>query len=341
MTDLSRYSRQTFFAEIGEAGQRKLLQSRVAVVGLGALGSAVSQLLVRAGVGRLTVVDRDLIELHNLQRQTLYDEEDVRARLPKALAAGNKLRRINSEIEVREVIADLNPKNAARLLGEADLILDGSDNLETRFLLNDYCVREGKPWIYGGVIGAVGMTLNIVPGRTACLRCVFPELPGPGELPTCDTVGILNSLPALVGAIEAAEAIKLLIGSPDWRRELLWLDLWKNQFKTLAVSAVSSCECCGQKKFHYLEAKATAWVTTLCGRNTVQISPAEERELDLASLATSLSPHGRVENNGYLLNFQPHEHLAALVIFPNGRVLVQGTSDEALAKTLYAKYLGG
>jgi adenylyltransferase/sulfurtransferase len=341
MTDLSRYSRQTFFAEIGEAGQRKLLQSRVAVVGLGALGSTISQLLVRAGVGRLTVVDRDLVELHNLQRQTLYDEEDVRSRLPKAYAAGQKLRRINSEIEVRELIADLNPKNAGRLLGEADLILDGSDNLETRFLINDFCVREGKPWIYGGVIGSVGMTLNIVPGQTACLRCVFPELPGPGELPTCDTVGILNSLPALVGAIEAAEAIKLLIGSTEWRRELLYLDLWKSQFKTLQVAAVPGCECCGQRKFQYLESKATAWVTTLCGRDTVQISPAEERELDLSSLSASLARHGRVENNGYLLNFQPHEHQATLVIFPNGRVLVQGISDEGLARSLYAKYLGG
>jgi molybdopterin-synthase adenylyltransferase len=341
MTDFSRYSRQTFFAEIGEAGQQKLLQSRVAVVGLGALGSVISQLLVRAGVGHLTVIDRDLVELHNLQRQTLYDEEDVRSRLPKAYVAGQKLRRINSEIEVREVVADLNPKNAGRWLGEADLILDGSDNLETRFLINDFCVAEGKPWIYGGVIGSVGMTMNIVPGQTACLRCVFSELPGPGELPSCDTVGILNSLPALVGAIKVAEAIKLLIGSADWRRDLLWLDLWKNQFKTLQVSAIPSCECCGQRKFSFLEAKATAWVTALCGRNTVQISPAEERALDLSSLSTSLARHGRVENNGYLLNFQPREDQTTLVIFPTGRVLVQGTHDEALARSLYAKYLGG
>jgi len=341
MTDFTRYSRQTFFAEIGEPGQKRLQESRVAVVGLGALGSMICQLLVRAGVGRLTVVDRDFVELHNLQRQTLYDEEDVVGRLPKALAASKKLKLVNGDVEVQAVVDDLNPKNVARLLAEADLVLDGSDNMETRFLVNDFCLREGRPWIYGGVIGSVGMTLDIVPGKTPCLRCVFPELPAPGELPTCDTVGIINSLPAVIGAIEATEAIKLLIGSEDWRRDLLYLDLWKNQIKNLQVAAAAECECCGQRRFRYLESQATAWVTTLCGRNTVQISPAEERALDLAELSANLAAHGRVENKGYLLNFKPREHEQELVIFPTGRVLVQSTGDEALAKSLYAKYLGG
>ncbi|OGP60568.1 MAG: hypothetical protein A2V67_15285 [Deltaproteobacteria bacterium RBG_13_61_14] len=341
MDNLSRYTRQIFFAEIGEFGQQRLRQSRVAVVGLGALGSMICQLLVRAGVGRLTLVDRDFVELHNLQRQTLYDEEDVMGRLPKALAASKKLKLINGEVEVQVAVDDLNPKNAAKLLAEADLVLDGSDNMETRFLVNDFCVREGKPWIYGGVIGSVGMTLDIVPGKTPCLRCLFPDLPGPGELPTCDTVGILNSLPAVIGAIEVTEAIKLLVGSEDWRRDLLYLDLWKNQVKNLQVAAVTECECCGKRQFRYLESKATAWVTTLCGRNTVQISPAEERALDLAQLSASLAGHGQVENRGYLLSFQPREHEQELVIFPTGRVLVQGTSEESLARNLYAKYLGG
>ena len=337
----SRYSRQVFFSGIGESGQTRLGRSRVAVVGLGALGSAVAGLLVRAGIGRLIVVDRDFVELHNLQRQTLYDEDDAASRLPKALAAEKRLQKINREVEIQARVDDLNPKNIERLLGGADIVLDGSDNMETRFLVNDFCVRSGKPWIYGGVIGSVGMSLNVVPGQGPCLRCVFPDLPGPGELPTCDTVGILNSLPATIGAVEVTEAIKLLVGSPDWRRELLYLDLWKNTIKLLPVRAVAECECCGRRKFPYLESKATAWVTTLCGRNTVQISPAEERELDLAKLTATLKAHGEVENNGYLLEFRPREHREQLVIFPNGRVLVQGTDQEALARTLYAKYLGG
>ncbi|HET8631111.1 MAG TPA: ThiF family adenylyltransferase [Thermomicrobiales bacterium] len=342
--DLARYVRQTIHPQIGEAGQRRLGAARVLLVGCGALGTHVADTLARAGVGHLRVVDRDFIELNNLQRQILFDEEDLARGLPKALAAAEKLRRINSIIAVEPVVDDVNAGNIAALIEGIDVIVDGTDNFETRYLLNDAAIKAGIPWVYGGVLATYGVTMTIVPGETACLRCVFPDPPAPGVAPTCDTAGVLGPAVATIAALEAAETLKLLLGARDaLNRDLLALDVWRLTFDRLPAARLTACPACGdgERSHPFLDHAAASRTTTLCGRDAVQVAVNPPARLDLAALAARLGAAGAVRANDYLLRFRPEaEGRHELVIFPNGRAIVHGTDDPAIARSLYARYIG-
>ncbi len=343
--DLSRYARQMIHPAIGEEGQRALAAARVLLIGCGALGTHIADALVRAGVGFLRVVDRDFVELHNLQRQVLFDEGDSERGLPKALAAAGRLRRINSAVAIEPVVDDVNAGNIAALIGDIDLIIDGTDNFETRYLLNDAAVRAGKPWVYGGVLATYGMTMTIVPGDTPCLRCVFPDPPPPGSAPTCDTAGVLGPAVATIAAIEASEALKLLVGARDAiNRALLAVDIWRLSFDRLEVPRKPTCPACGDgpRAYPFLDFAATSRTTTLCGRNAVQIAvtASPPPALALPELAERLRPAGAVRFNEHLLRFRPTDGAQELVIFPNSRAIVHGTDDPALARSLYARYIG-
>ncbi len=334
-----RYSRQVLFAPIGEAGQAHLRAAHVAIVGVGATGAAVAGLLARAGVGCLTLIDRDFVEWSNLQRQVLFDEEDARAGLPKAEAARRQIARFNSEIEVRPQIADLVPANIHSLLNGAGLVLDATDNFETRYLINDYAVEQATPWIYAGAVGSYALTMNILPGETACLACMFPKAPtGPAE--TCETAGILGMAVNLAASVQAVEAIKYLTGArAAMRRTLLSHDLWTNERSELraAGSPRVGCRVCGPaRELSHLRGEGRAQIT-LCGRNSVQIHE-HARAMDFAALAEVLAPHGEVRYNSLLLRFRRPPH--TLTVFPDGRTLVQGTTDTGLARSLYARFLG-
>ncbi|HLW51469.1 MAG TPA: ThiF family adenylyltransferase [Candidatus Angelobacter sp.] len=332
-----RYSRQVIFPGIGQAGQEKLRLASVTVVGCGATGTCVSSLLARAGVGRLRIVDRDFVEPSNLQRQTLFDEADAAESIPKALAAAKRIAAFNSEIEVQGEVADLTPANAEALLSGADLLLDATDNFETRYLLNDYAAKNGKPWIYAAAVAAYGVTMNIIPGETACLACVFPA-PPQGTVETCDTAGILNSAVNLVGSIQATEAIKLLTGARDkLRRTLLSFDLWSNDRAEIAAGHPrADCRTCGRREFIHLSGEGRPQIT-LCGRNSVQIHE-RSRPVDFAELSHRLEPHGPVKHNAFVLKFwrDPYE----LTLFPDGRAIIKGTTDTAVARSLYARFVG-
>lgn len=334
-----RYSRQILFAPIGDEGQQKLRTGHVAIVGVGATGAAVAGLLARAGVGRLTLIDRDFVEASNLQRQILFDEADAHDALPKAEAARRQIARFNSEIHVEAQVADLVPANIDALLGAADLILDATDNFETRYLLNDYAVANGRAWIYAGAVGSYAASMNILPGETACLACLFPKPPS-GPVETCDTAGILGTAVNLAASIEATEALKYLIGArAAMRRTLLTHDLWTNQRSELqaARSPRADCRVCGPARdFAHLRGEGRPHIT-LCGRNSVQIHE-HTRAIDFSALAATLAPHGTVRWNRMLLRFTREPH--TLTVFPDGRTLVQGTTDVALARSLYARFLG-
>ena len=333
-----RYSRQILLTEIGEEGQRRLLESSVLIVGCGALGSTISDILTRAGVGRIRIADRDVPELHNLHRQVLFDEDDVAAGIPKAEAAARKLRRINSSVVIDALVMDVTPRNIEALIADVTLVLDGTDNFETRYVINDACVKSGKPWIYGGVIGTTGMSMNVVPGSGPCLRCLFPDAPTPGSLPTCDTLGVLNTAPAIIASIQATEACKFLVGSGEAAGGLIHADVWAGSFQRIDVRRAEDCPACALGRFDYLTVKETSWVTSLCGRNAVQITPARSTALSLDRLGKTLARVGSVSYNGLLLQFEVEGW--ELMIFPDGRVIVKGTTDEAVAKGLYAKYVG-
>lgn len=342
-TGLERYIRQTIFPGVGEDGQRKLLAARALLVGCGALGTAIANLLARAGVGHITIIDRDFIELNNLQRQTLYDEEDLRRNLPKAVAAANRLRGINSEITVEALVEDLNDENVVRLVSQADIVLDGTDNFETRYLLNDVCVKLGKPWIYSGVIAAYGVSSTIVPGDTPCFRCLFPEPPPPGTTPTCDTAGIVGPIVGMMGGVAAGEAMKLLTGQGKLNRGLLSIDLWQLSFDRLPIEARQpDCPCCGARNFEFLEAASErgSRAATLCGRNAVQITVRPVPELALPQMAARLKGAGASEmlENDFLLRFRLDGYTWTL--FPDARAIIKGTDDLNVAKTLYARYVG-
>ena len=341
--DLRRYARQMIHPAIGEAGQRALAGSRVLIVGCGALGTHVADTLARAGVGFLRIVDRDFVDLHNLQRQILFDEDDLARGLPKALAAAEKLRRINSTVAIEPIVDDANAGNIAALLDGIDLIVDGTDNFETRYLLNDAAARANLPWIYGGVLATYGMTLTIVPGETACLRCLFPEPPPPGAAPTCDTAGVLAPAVALIAAIEATEAIKILVGAREAiNRELLALDVWHLSVDRLPAARQADCPTCGDgpRSYPFLDLAGASRTVALCGRNAVQITLANPAALALPDLAARLRPTGEVRQNDHLLRFRPIDSDQELVIFPNGRAIIHGTDEPALAKGLYARYVG-
>jgi molybdopterin/thiamine biosynthesis adenylyltransferase len=340
--DTTRYSRQILFAPIGEAGQQKLLDSRVAIVGMGALGTVLANHMVRAGIGFVRLIDRDFVEASNLQRQMLYTESHAENSLPKAIAAAESLRAVNSSVVIESVVADLTWQNAESLLSDVDLVLDGTDNFQVRFLINDFCVKHGLPWVYGGGVSAQGMTLPILPGDTPCLRCLFDAPPAPGTTPTCDTAGVLGPIIHIVASYQAVEAMKILVGAKeDVRRTMLNLSIWDYSTHSIDVSRARrpDCPCCGQRRFDYLEPAQRENTTSLCGRNTIQISPPDPMEIDLPALAERLRTIGKVESNKFLLRFYATDDIR-LVIFPDGRVLVQGTDDIVRARSLYAKYIG-
>jgi molybdopterin/thiamine biosynthesis adenylyltransferase len=336
-----RYSRQRLFPAIGDAGQQRLGAAHVALVGCGATGAASAGLLARAGVGRLTIIDRDFVEPSNLQRQMLFTEEDAREALPKAEAARRRLAAINAEISVNAHIADLTPDNARELLLGADLILDATDNFETRYLLNDLSVESGTPWIYAAAIGSYAATMNILPApmenRTACLACIFPEPPG-GTVETCDTAGILNTAVNLAASLQTTEAIKLLIGQPGaMRRTLLSMDLWTGEHSEVASGKPrATCNVCGKREFRHLQGEGRPHIT-MCGRNSVQIHE-HHRPVDFATLAERLTPLGDVRWNSMMLRFGYQTY--TLTVFADGRTVVQGTSEVPRARALYARFIG-
>jgi len=332
-----RYAKQILFGPIGIGGQEKLGKSSVAVIGLGALGTVVAGNLCRAGVGHLRLVDRDFVELSNLQRQILFDEEDARRRLPKVIAAAERLRAINSQVVIEPLIADVAAGNVERIIAGCDLVLDGLDNMETRFLINDACVKTGTPWIYGGAVASSGATMTIVPGKTACLRCLMGQVPAPGTMPTCDTVGVLAATTGAVASIECAEALRLLTGHEP-AGSILCIDIWDRGFRDLTIERRPDCPACGAGEYEYLTGSRTSWTTVLCGRDAVQIVPPSEQELPLEDLGQRLARIGKVLYNGFLLSFEIGD--LELVLFPTGRAIIRGTTDEAEARTIYARYVG-
>jgi len=332
-----RYSRQVLFPGIGAEGQQRLAAAHVAIIGVGATGAATASLLARAGIGTLTLIDRDFVEESNLQRQVLFDEADAAAALPKAEAARRKIAGFNSAITVNAQITDLVPANIYDLLAGADLILDATDNFETRYLINDYAIEQGIPWIYAAAIGAYAATMNILPNQSACLACIFPKPPmGPTE--TCDTAGILNTAVNFAASIQATEALKYLTGhASQMRRTLLSRDLWSNEQSEInTASPRADCEVCGQKRFAHLAGDGRPHIT-LCGRNSVQIHE-HHRPVDFAAMQARLAPLGKVRCNHLLLRFERGAH--TLTLFADGRVLVQGTTDTAVARSLYARFIG-
>lgn len=361
--DLARYHRQMLLAGFGEAGQRRLLGSTAVVLGCGALGSVIADLLARAGVGRLVLIDRDFIELTNLQRQVLFDERDVAEAIPKAEAAKARIERVNSQVKVTAIVDDLNASNIERYAEGADVLLDGLDNFETRYLVNDYAVKHGIPYVYGGAIGTVGVAYVILPHTregtspwerdpggnraTPCLRCLFEEAPPPGTGATCDTVGVIGSAPAIAASFQAAEALKILTGNFDRVcPTLLSFDLWMNtvqQFKVARAYDEGDCPCCKHRRFEYLEGKLGSGATTLCGRDAVQLRQRQRpAEIDLETLAERMRPHGAVTVNRFMLRAfitdrgKPYE----LTLFRDGRTIVKGTHEPAVARALHAKYIG-
>ena len=332
-----RYSRQILFPGIGAEGQRRLLESRVAIVGCGATGSALASLLARSGVGSLRIIDRDYVEPSNLQRQVLFDEADALDSVPKAIAACRKIAQFNSQIVVEPHVSDLTPENAKQLLTGVHIILDGTDNFETRYLINDYAVKNSLPWIYVAAVGSYAITMNVVPRETACLACLFPDAPG-GMVETCDTAGILNSAVNLAASIAATEALKLLTGArQQLRKTVLSHDLWLNQRTEIAAgSPRPGCRTCGARDFVHLTGTRRPHIT-LCGRNSVQIHE-HHRPVDLADMSKRLKPHGSVRHTDFILKFwkDPYE----VTLFPDGRTIIKGTTDAAVARSLYARYIG-
>lgn len=332
---VNRYSRHILLGEIGQSGQKRLGNSACAVVGCGALGSTIADHLSRAGVGKLRIIDRDIVELDNLQRQILFDEKDVGE--PKAQVAKEKLNRVNSEIEIESHVKDLNPSNAESLLKDMDIVLDGTDNMEARYLVNDVCVRNDIPWIYGGAVSTYGMTMNIIPKKTACLVCAFPYMPRAGSLPTCDTVGVLNTVPGIIASIQATEALKILL-KDEYRTELVVYDVWNSDFKQIKIKRNVSCECCVDFNFQYLSSKKMENTTILCGRNSVQIIPAVKGDIDLDDLSSRLKKVGDVKLSSVHLNFETDD--VQITVFRDGRAIVKGTDSETQAKSIYSKYIG-
>jgi len=338
-----RYARQILFYGIGNKGQKILMEKTAVIVGCGALGCTSANLLVRSGIKCLKIVDRDYIEESNLQRQSLFDEEDISKNLPKAVAAQKKLQKINSRIQqIEAIVVDLNPSNIETILENANVVIDGTDNFETRFLINDYCVKEEIPWIYGACIGSIGLTMNIIPPKTPCLRCVLDTIPSFGTTETCDTAGIIAPIASMIASIQAAEALKILTDNYDAvSKGLLKVDLWRNEIKKLQTEDIrekSDCITCKQHYYEFLSKDRYSMTTSLCGRNAVQILHPNGSNLDLAKLAARLEHAGEVSFNRFLLRLRTDKY--ELTVFPDGRSIITGTNDAAVAKGLYAKYIG-
>lgn len=337
----SRYARQSQFAPLGVEGQARISQSRILLCGCGALGSVIANTLARAGVGHLRIVDRDFVELNNLQRQVLFDEADVASGLPKAICAAEKLRRINSEITIEPIVADITAATLPPLLEGVDLILDGLDNFETRFLLNDASIKTAIPWIFGGCLGAEGQSMTIIPGVTPCYRCLIPEPPDAGTALTCDMAGILSPIINVIASIQCAEALKILSGNAGAiRKSLLLIDVWSNYYREMNLQSLGAndCLCCGQKDFPWLEGRRTNPPVVLCGRNAVQITPASTQKWTPDETRARLEPYGAVTANRFLARAKIGEY--DVTLFLDGRAIIQGTQDPAVARSVYAKCVG-
>lgn len=358
--DLSRYHRQMLLPGFGEAGQRRLQESTVLIMGCGALGTVAADMLARAGVGHLKIIDRDFIELTNLQRQVLFDERDVADAIPKAEAAKKKIARINSQVKVTAIVDDLNHGNIERHARGADLLIDGLDNFETRYLANDYAVKHGLPYIYGGAVSTVGMAYSVLPhtagGETAweqaglatpCYRCIFEEAPPPGQSPTCDTVGVLGPMVAIIANFQVAEALKILTGNLERvSRTMLNIDLWANTISQLRVGNIrqeSDCPCCTHQNFEYLEGKAGSSADAMCGRDAVQLRHHQSVDgIDLEEIAMRLSRHGEVRRNEFMVRASVTDagHDYEITLFTDGRAIVKGTGEASVARSVYSKYVG-
>jgi molybdopterin-synthase adenylyltransferase len=333
----SRYSRQSRFAPVGDEGQRRIRESSVAVVGCGALGTVEAEILARAGVGRLRLIDRDFVEASNLQRQFLYSESDAEAALPKAVAAARRLALVNSEIEIEPLVADLTPASVEELLEDVDLIVDGTDNFEARFLINDFAVREGKPWIYAAAVGSYGLKLTIVPGQTACLRCVYPE-PPQGSQPTCETDGVIAPITAAIASLACGDAIKILArGAESVVARMTTVDVWSGEIRqTKPPARDPACPCCARRDFVHLNGQRRAPIS-LCGRNAVQIHE-RSRPVNLVELAKRLAPLASVRSNDFAVRALVESF--ELTVFPDGRAIIKGTTDPGVARGVYARYVG-
>ena len=346
-----RYNRQVLLPFIGEEGQKKICASTAVVAGCGALGTVIANLLARAGVGTLRIIDRDFIEESNLQRQVLFDEQDCRENMPKAAAAERKAKQINSTINITGQVTDINPANVEEIIKGADVVVDGADNFETRFVLNDACVKHNIPWVYGAAVGSTGMTMTIIPGQTPCLRCLFETAPPPGMTPTCDTAGVLGAVTGLIGNYEASEALKILSGHREAiNTRLFSIDLWSgemHQFKIAKAREVADCPCCKRRNFEFLEGQGASTTTGLCGRNAVQINPRNGSKLNLQELAGRLTGTGGITNvnaNKFLLKFNApggdDGQGLEITVFPDSRAIIKGTKKVPDARTAYAKYIG-
>ena len=342
--ELERYSRQILFSEIGKDGQRKIMGSRVLLCGCGALGTVLAETMTRAGVGSLRVVDRDFVEFSNLQRQVLFDEQDVANRLPKSIAAAEKLTRINTDVHIEPIVADINHANIRELTSGVDLILDGTDNFEIRFLINDVSLETGIPWIYGGCIGSHGQTMTVFPGESACLRCLIESPPEPGMAETCDTAGIIAPAVNVIASLQCVDALKILSGQRDAvARRLTIVDVWDGSHRQMNVADLrerSNCPACRQGKREWLSGAQGSQTTILCGRNAVQVSPASGVTISLDDLAAKLSTVGETSVNPFLLRLTLSNPDYEVTIFRDGRAIIKGTDDITLAKTLYARYIG-
>jgi adenylyltransferase/sulfurtransferase len=335
-----RYSRQILFPGIGNAGQEKLLSSSVAIIGCGALGASHAEMLARAGVGGLKIVDRDFVEFTNLQRQTLFKESDAMERLPKAIAAQIRIGEINSGIEVEAIVADVNRSNVESILGNADVVLDGTDNFQIRYLLNDACVKLRKTWIYGAAVSSYGTTMTIIPGETPCLRCIFEEIPDAGSSPTCDTAGVIMPIIATISAVQVSEAIKILVGDrAALHGSLMQFDVWQNDWRKIKLSEPNpDCRTCGLRKFDFLDSESSEFAAVLCGRDAVQISPTNSTSFDLGGFRSKIAHLLDVKQNEYLVRFSIDGN--EITVFRDGRAIIKGTDDISAARSLYARYVG-
>jgi molybdopterin-synthase adenylyltransferase len=337
-----RYSRQILFDGIGEAGQVRLNQSCAVIIGCGALGAVQAETLARAGVGRLILVDRDFVEESNLQRQIMFEESDARERLPKAIAAARRIARVNSAIQVEPLVTDVNFKNIEEIIADADVVLDGTDNFEARFLLNDACVKLNKPWIYGAAVGSYGLTMTVLPQRTPCLRCVLEAMPEPGSGETCDTAGVLMPIISIIASLQAVEAIKILTGQQEkLHGALVRVDVWDFQINKINLANFTGqdeCPVCAQGEFEFLHGAGRQVAVSLCGRNAVQIAQAGSSKLDFKALAARLKPLGEVVFNDFLLRFRVEDY--DITVFRDARSIIKGTNDINVARGIYARYIG-
>ena len=339
-TNNERYSRQILFNGIGKEGQERLLNSRVVIIGCGALGSAQAEALARAGVGNLRIIDRDFVEFSNLQRQTMFTESDARERLPKAIACANRIREINSDIVVEPEVADVNHSNIESFISDVDVVIDGTDNFATRYLINDACVKHEVNWVYGAAVGSYGVTMTIQPHETPCLRCIFPEAPPAASAPTCDTAGVIMPIISIVASVQVTEALKLLTAKiGDLHNSLMQFDVWRNQWRKISIGKpLPDCPTCGLGEYETLNAEARDFAAVMCGRHAVQISPSDSVHIDLDALRRKLESSGDVKANDYLVRFRTGEY--ELTIFQDARSIIRGTDDIATARSLYSKYIG-